>query len=164
MNSTDWITVPNWERFQHYKHRNPPWIKNYRALLHKPEYLHLPLPARGLLHGIWLAYAETDGQIQVGDIRDLLQTCGRLDADLKHLASLNHAGLVGFSASNLLAKTLCYSGSSLKQSVDQPRLEPDKPQPRQNAGAYRKPDQTVEEHLDYVTLETIKTYTASFRP
>jgi hypothetical protein len=32
-----YIIVPNWERFQHYKHRNPVWIKCYLEELEKGE-------------------------------------------------------------------------------------------------------------------------------
>ena len=86
-----WITPANWDRFQHYGHyRRPPWIKNYTSLLHKDDYLDLPLAARGLLHGIWLAYADRDGQLRREDLVSALQ--GRvIDA---HLNSLNDAGLI----------------------------------------------------------------------
>lgn len=99
-----WIVVPNWGRFQHYgMARRPPWIKNYTALLHDDEYLDLPLSARGLLHGIWLAYADRKGRIRAGrDMRDTLQLRGRLDHDLLHIASLSHAGFIELSASRPL--------------------------------------------------------------
>jgi hypothetical protein len=54
-----WIEIANWDRFQHYKDRNPPWIKNYTELLHNPNYLELPLRLRGILHGLWLLYAAS---------------------------------------------------------------------------------------------------------
>jgi hypothetical protein len=94
-----WITPAHWDRFQHYGHyRRPPWIKNYITLLHKDDYLDLPFAARGLLHGIWLAYADRDGVLRRADLASALQ--GRvIDA---HLASLNHAGLIALSASKPL--------------------------------------------------------------
>src|SRR6185436_10586708 len=97
--NNDWMIVPNWERFQHYGlARRPLWIKNYITLLHKDDYLDLPFAARGLLHGIWLAYADRDGQLRRSDLASALQ--GRvIDA---HLASLNHAGLILSSASKPL--------------------------------------------------------------
>ena len=95
-----WVVVPNWHRFQHYgMARRPPWIKNYTALLHDDDYLDLTLASRGLLHGIWLAYADRRGHLREGP--DLSST---LQAKVleKTLAPLNHAGLVEFSASKPL--------------------------------------------------------------
>lgn len=100
---TSWITVPNWERFQHYgTYRRPPWIKNYTELLRKDEYTDLPLAARGLLHGIWLAYADRDGRLRQSDLPATLLARAR-DA---HLASLNEAGLIAFRASKPLPLSL----------------------------------------------------------
>lgn len=31
--------VRNWRRFQHYKHRNPPWVKLYRDIFTSPDWL-----------------------------------------------------------------------------------------------------------------------------
>ena len=102
MNCEPWIVIPNWRRFQHYgAARRPTWIKNYTELLHKDEYLDLPMSARGLLHGIWLAYADRDGRLRSADLPAILLGRAR-DA---HLASLNHAGLVEFSASRPLSLT-----------------------------------------------------------
>jgi len=105
MNGPDksWIVVPNWERFQHYGlSRRPPWIKNYTTLLHKDEYLDLPLAARGLLHGIWLAYADRQGRLRTSEVPGILLGRAR-DA---HLTSLNDAGLIDFRASKPLLLNL----------------------------------------------------------
>lgn len=59
-----WIWIPHWEAdddhpgFQHYRNRDPVWIKNYRDLLDKDEYLDLSLSERGMLHGLWLVTAR----------------------------------------------------------------------------------------------------------
>ena len=100
MNDDLWITVPGWEKFQHYgPNRAPIWIKNYTALLHKDDYLDLTLAERGLLHGIWLAYAENRGHLRAGpDIsRKLSQRTLK-----RSLNALSYAGFVGFSASRPL--------------------------------------------------------------
>jgi hypothetical protein len=99
MTDRRWIIVPNWQRFQHYGSiRRPLWIKNYLDLLHKDEYLDLPLATRGLLHGIWLAYADRDGRLREADLSSILLARARG----AHLTSLNHAGLIDFSASKPL--------------------------------------------------------------
>jgi hypothetical protein len=98
-----WIIPANWERFQHYGYyRRPPWIKNYTALLHKDEYLELPIAARGLLHGIWLAYADRDGLLRTEDVRAALGLRYRLDALTRQLDLLEQAGLIVISASKPL--------------------------------------------------------------
>lgn len=98
-----WIIVPNWERFQHYGlARRPNWIKNYTALLRKDEYLDQPLAARGLLHGIWLAYADREGRVRETDLPATLLARARG----AHLDSLNDAGLIAFSASKPLPLNL----------------------------------------------------------
>ena len=69
----NWIIVPDWQRFQHYGlARQPTWIKNSIGLLHKDEYLDLPMAARGLLHGIWLAYADRDGLLKRSELPEIL--------------------------------------------------------------------------------------------
>lgn len=95
-----WITVPNWHRFQHYgMARRPPWIKNYTALLHDDDYLDLTLASRGLLHGIWLAYADRRGYVRDGP--DLSATLHARVIE-KNLEPLNHAGLIDVVASKPL--------------------------------------------------------------
>lgn len=59
-----WIEVLNWDKFQHYKDRDPPWIKNYLDLLHREEYLALTDVQRTLLHGLWLLYAASNKRLR----------------------------------------------------------------------------------------------------
>jgi hypothetical protein len=126
----EYIWIRNWDRFQHYHDRNPPWIKNYVELLHSAEYRGLSAATRGVLHGLWLEYAaarggepeappgdggETvgvprrDGGETVGVPRGLPRDTAELTRRLgvrvteRTLTSLNHAGFIEFSASNLLA-------------------------------------------------------------
>jgi len=100
-----WIVIPNWdgpEGFQHYKKRDPSWIKTYVKLLHKDEYLDLTLHQRGLLHGLWITYARNDRQVRDSTAtltRQLGQRVMRRD-----LEALNHAGFIEFSASKPLSQ------------------------------------------------------------
>ena len=60
------IRIVRWEDFQHYRDRNPPWIKCYRNLLDDPEYRTLSHGARCLLHDLWLLASEgTDGCVHM---------------------------------------------------------------------------------------------------
>lgn len=91
----EWIIVPNWERFQHYKDRDPTWIKLYTELRNRDEWRHLTLAARGLLASIWIEYVAASGQLRPSDIPSLtLQKVPRKTFD-----SLIQAGFIVLSAS-----------------------------------------------------------------
>jgi hypothetical protein len=97
----EWIVVPNWKCFQHYGWaRHPAWIKNYTALLRKEEYLELTLAERGLLHGIWLAYADRRGVLHRRDVHTLSRA--RPSVVSRTLETLRDAGLIVLSASRPL--------------------------------------------------------------
>ena len=57
------LRVKNWERFQHYKHARPIWIKLYRDILDDVTYQGLPDSAQALLVSIWLLASETGNAI-----------------------------------------------------------------------------------------------------
>lgn len=57
------LLVKNWDEFQHYKDRNPPWIKLHRALLDDYEFSQLPDAAKAHLMLIWLFASHNDGCI-----------------------------------------------------------------------------------------------------
>lgn len=105
--SEKWIWIPNWdgpEGFQHYKGRDPIWIKNYTRLLSHDGYLSLSLPQRGLLHGIWIAYAKSARRLP-GDTLTISRRLGqRVRKD--SLVSLSAAGFIEFVASDVLAARL----------------------------------------------------------
>lgn len=61
----EYLQVKNWSRFQHYKHRKPPWIRLYRDLLDDCEFHSLPIASRALAPMIWLLASDTvEGQIE----------------------------------------------------------------------------------------------------
>lgn len=92
-----WIVIVDWHRFQHYKDRWPPWIKNYCELLHDPEYLDLPEGTRSLLHGLWLIYASSHARVPL-DTRSLSRQL-QLRVTMAQLERLRDAGFIEFSAS-----------------------------------------------------------------
>ena len=57
------LTVKNWQQFQHYKDRNPPWIKLHRALLDDYDFASLPDAAKGQLMLIWIFASQNEGKI-----------------------------------------------------------------------------------------------------
>jgi hypothetical protein len=134
-----WIVIPKWTQFQHYGlYRRPGWIKNYTYLLHKDEYLDQPLAARGLLHGIWLAYADRDGRLRRDDLPATLLARARG----AHLDSLNHAGLIDFSASKPLPLSLKpYVHSSSERANGSPTTS------QASGSEFELPDVAVDEEM-----------------
>lgn len=53
--------IKNWNRFQHFKDRRPPWVKLYRDLLDDLEWFELdPVSSKNLIN-LWLIASEYDG-------------------------------------------------------------------------------------------------------
>ena len=57
------FSIRNWEKFQHYTHRNPPWIRLYRNILHQREYQKLSDTERSHLTGLFILAAEYENNI-----------------------------------------------------------------------------------------------------
>jgi hypothetical protein len=51
----------NWNEFQHYKRRSPPWVKLHKRLLDDFEFQSLPLASKALAPMLWLLASE-DGE------------------------------------------------------------------------------------------------------
>jgi hypothetical protein len=120
-----WIVVPNWDKFQHYRDRKPPWIKTYGSLLHKDEYLDLKPTSRALLHGIWLAYAQTDGVIRAHHLQKVIG----MRFKSEHLQALIDAGFVRLRASKPGAKRYTSRARAKRQ-----RHKEKKPMKREKSG------------------------------
>jgi len=97
------IRIPNWTRFQHYKNRNPPWIKLHKQLLDDPEWGALPGGAAKLLIELWLLASETDDGCLQLDSTTLAWRLRRDSTEVAdHLQTLAQHGLVE-DASTMLA-------------------------------------------------------------
>lgn len=55
-----YIRPKNWDDFQHYKNRRPPWIKLHRTLLDDYEYARLPVESKAIAPLLWLLASESD--------------------------------------------------------------------------------------------------------
>lgn len=49
----------NWQDFQHYKDRCPPWIKLHRDLLNNKDFMRLPVASKALAPLFWLLASES---------------------------------------------------------------------------------------------------------
>jgi hypothetical protein len=53
----------NWNTFQHYRDRCPPWIKLHREILNDKQFMCLPLASKAIAPLLWLLASESkDGQ------------------------------------------------------------------------------------------------------
>ena len=59
----EYLKVKNWDQFQHYKDRNPPWIKLYHSLLDDYSYSCLQDDSKLLLISLYLLAAKTNNKI-----------------------------------------------------------------------------------------------------
>lgn len=95
----------NWDEFQHYKDRRPPWIKLHRALLDDREYQRLPLASRALAPMLWLLASESEDGAFDASIAELTfrlrQPEKDIEAGLKPLISAGFFNLVHVASSVL---------------------------------------------------------------
>jgi hypothetical protein len=63
MAPASYIAVNNFERFQHYKDRSPPWIKLYNDVLDDYAFACLPDASKWLAVGIWLLASRHENRI-----------------------------------------------------------------------------------------------------
>ncbi len=76
-----YLKVKNWEEFQHYKDRNPPWIKLHRALLDNYEFCALTDAQKAHLILIWIHASQNEGTVP-NDSRFLERKLSCTDLDV----------------------------------------------------------------------------------
>src|SRR5690242_9529985 len=83
------MKIKNWREFQHYKHRDPPWIKLHRRLLNDPEWFALDGDASKMLANCWLLASEHDGELP--DVKAMAFRLRMTEkAVVAQLSKLNH--------------------------------------------------------------------------
>ena len=70
------MKIKNWEEFQHFKDRTPPWIKLYRYLLDDPEWHELSGDDSKVLVMLWLIASED--KAMEGNLPNIKTLCFRL--------------------------------------------------------------------------------------
>lgn len=81
--SEESFRIKDWEVFQHFKDRRPPWIKLYRDLLDDPEWHFLDAESAKVLVMLWLIASED--KTGCGILPKLSVLCFRLRTDEKTL-------------------------------------------------------------------------------
>lgn len=75
----------NWHKFQHYKDRNPPWIKVHKTQLDDPDFMMLSLASVGLAQLLWLLASESkDGSFDAST-KNLTFRLRKSEAEIKKL-------------------------------------------------------------------------------
>lgn len=72
----------NWRDFQHYKDRNPPWIRLHRGLLDNKDFQRLPVESRALAPMLWLLASESVDGVINADADDLAFRLRRTEAEI----------------------------------------------------------------------------------
>lgn len=83
------LAPKGWASFQHYKDRNPPWIRLHKTLLDNYEFQQLPVASRALAPMLWLLASDSKDGVFDGSITKLAfrlrQTEKEITAALKPL-------------------------------------------------------------------------------
>ena len=64
------IRIKNWSKYQHYRDRNPPWIKLHVSLLNDRDFCKLSCASKGLLMQLWVLASEQQGEVS-DDLEEL---------------------------------------------------------------------------------------------
>lgn len=96
------FSVKNFERFQHYKDRSPPWIKLYNELLDDYDFGLLPDASKMHLVAIWLLASRSDNKIPLDPVWIASKISATSPVDLTILRT---AGFIEYNqdCSNVLA-------------------------------------------------------------
>ena len=92
---TQWIVIPGWDKFQHYKDRRPPWLKDYVDQIDRDEYRALSPTARALLPDVRRLYALGDGVVR----REGAGTRLGMKLRREHWEELSDAGFIEIRSS-----------------------------------------------------------------
>jgi len=121
----EYFTVNNWDRFQHYKKRNPPWIRLYTALLDDYKFQKLTQKNQRILILLWLVAAKTQNEIPF-DMPYLERLIPGITK--KSITELSNSGFI--NASTTLAvceqdasKTLSHNRSTEVQKTEVQKTE-----------------------------------------
>jgi hypothetical protein len=145
------FSVKNFQRFQHYKDRSPPWIKLYNELLDDYEFGRLPDASKMHLIAIWLLASRSDNKIPY----DAAWVSRRINANTKvDLTLLACAGFIVVDqqvqsveqdASNTLAdckQDACLEGEERRDRVETEEIAASPPKTR------KKPVRSIPDNFE----------------
>jgi hypothetical protein len=100
--SERYIVIPRWDEFQHYRDRDPIWLKVYTRLLSDEGFRQLTFHQRGVLLSLWVEYARSGRQLRDNTATLTRQLGNRVMR--RDIEALTYAGFITFSASAPLAQ------------------------------------------------------------
>jgi hypothetical protein len=127
-----YVRVRNWTKFQHYKHRDPPWIKLHSSLFEDEAFAALPDTSKAHLMGIWLLASRLNNRIPASAAFITKRINATTPVDLK---ALMDAGFLEACAEEWEAceqpasSTLATCSTETEQSRDRERAETPLPNP-----------------------------------
>jgi hypothetical protein len=124
------LRVKNWTGFQHYKLRNPPWIKLHKSLLDDYEFQCLPIASKALAPMLWLLASEyRDGVIDAPTEKIAFRlriTVGEFNTALNPLIDSGFV-ITGQAASTALAERLQDADSETERETEKERESEEMP-------------------------------------
>jgi hypothetical protein len=97
--------IRNWEKFQHYKKMNPPWIRLYQSLLRDRAYQKLSDTSRSHLVGLFIIASQSGNHIPADQVWLKHELCTKTAIDLKTLSASGWIQYESEDASKVLAET-----------------------------------------------------------
>jgi len=89
----EYISIKNWEKYQHYRDRNPPWIKLYHALLDDYKYCCLQDASKLLLTSLFLLASRNENKIPADSTWIKMKSSIKGKIDFKPLLSAGFISL-----------------------------------------------------------------------
>lgn len=151
------IRVKNWERFQHYKDRSPPWIKLYNDLLDDYRFTRLQDASKMHLVGIWLLASRLANRVPA-DPQWIADKIGATDpVDLNELVSAGFISISGPQAECLQDASeplaLARASEEAETETDNPPVGP--PESRSRSTALPDGWQPNANHLERADREGV---------
>ena len=133
------ISVKEWKKMQHYKERDPKWIKLYRDLLDDYQYGQLPDVAKGHLIGIFLLAAKLNNEIPDDSVWIAQRIGAKEEVDLDLLVN---AGFLARNNGSINPLASCY-----QPAIAEAEAEAEKSKKKGTPKKFIKP--TVEQLKEY---------------
>lgn len=111
--NTKYLKVPNWEEFQHYKDRTPPWIKLHRSILTDYKFICLQDASKLHLVMLWLYASQHNNEIPCDSA--FLTRVLQLQTEVDLTVLIDNGFLVEQSASKPQAKRSSSRGEESRE-------------------------------------------------
>lgn len=151
----NYFKVKNWDNFQHYKDRNPPWIKLHNHLLDNYEFECLPDASKAHLLCIWMLASRTQNKMPM-DSKWIKRKIGASeDVDLQILVKY------GFIECECEIQSMAQDASTMLVSEEERRGEAETEESREDPLSGKPDVRIVIDHFNLVTGQKLKVATKS---